>query len=293
MTIARTVVLLAFLAAGRTLGELPAQTPTKAPAEPAWGEPAAGLQAGLVASVAEAEDASGLQILAVLRNAGEKEIEYNSRRIHPVLVLEVRDAAGKRMPTVPPPLPDKPDVAKWHMVRLKPGAKAEYHLSMGIFSPPLPPGTYTVRFALDNARSGAVTVQVRHAASAPEVAAASPDDQGVRGQVVKMTGDFMPGPGPSRGRRTPLAVPVYVFKGRIRPMAKPPREHPALLKVLQADKEGRFELALPPGEYTVVAEIDGALYLNLISGPGEWGSVKVNAGKWTDFTIEDTRGAAF
>ena len=122
--------------------------------------------------------------------------------------------------------------------------------------------------------------------------------QGIEGRVVKLKGNFMPGPGAGNrgGARTPLAVPVHVFKGKVEPFEKPDPDHEQLVKIVRADKKGRFKIGLEPGTYTVVAEIDGKMYLNLmqfVDGKSVWGSVTVKKGQWTTMSIEDTSEAAF
>ena len=131
-----------------------------------------------------------------------------------------------------------------------------------------------------------ITIDVKAAAPAEE-------KQGITGKVLKLKGDFMPGPEPAKGTREPLPVPVWVFKGTVKVFEKPDPKHPSLIKTVQADKDGTYRVGLPPGEYTVVAEIDGKLYLNRFTGDGNWATVKVEADKWTTFNIEDTSGAAF
>ena len=123
--------------------------------------------------------------------------------------------------------------------------------------------------------------------------------QGVAGKVEKLKGNFMPGVvGPGigigrRGQKTPLSVPVHVFRGKVKAFKKPDRNHAALVKVVRSDKDGVFKVELPTGEYTVVAEIDGKLYLNHFTGSGHWATATVRQGQWTTFNIEDTSQAAF
>lgn len=123
-----------------------------------------------------------------------------------------------------------------------------------------------------------------------------PGPQGIQGKVSKLKGDFMPrigSPEPGRNSTTPLAVPVHVFKGKLKAFEKPDPKHPALVKIVQSDKNGEYQLVLPPGEYTVVAEINGKLYLNAFDGEGRWSSVTVKADQWTRQIIDDTSEAAF
>ena len=117
--------------------------------------------------------------------------------------------------------------------------------------------------------------------------------QGVRGAVVKLVGDFLPGAEPARGGHVPLVVLVHVFRGRVQPFEKPDPHHAALVTIVRPDKEGRFSLPLPPGEYTLVAEIDGRLYLNNWLDDGSWATVTVRPGRWSDYTIEDVTEATF
>jgi hypothetical protein len=127
--------------------------------------------------------------------------------------------------------------------------------------------------------------------------AAAEPAQGVSGKVIKMTGNFMPGPGPRPGgTQAPLSVPVHVFKGKVAPFQKPDPRHPQLVKIVNSDKDGAYRVALEPGEYTLVAEIEGKLYLNSFTdGAGKmvWSTVAVTAGKWAIWDIKDSSGAAF
>jgi len=122
------------------------------------------------------------------------------------------------------------------------------------------------------------------------------DAQGVRGVVVKLTGNHMPRVGPARpggGASRPLSVPVHVFKGALKPLARPNPKHPALVKTVRSDKQGNYRASLPPGVYTVVAEIKGKLYLNVLRSDGNWATVTVHPGRWTTWAIRDTSEAAF
>ena len=135
--------------------------------------------------------------------------------------------------------------------------------------------------------------------------AAPLSEQGVAGQVVKLRGNFQPQvtpagepPPASRGKREVLLVPVHVFQGQVEPFEKPNPQHPQLVAIVQPERTGTFRVAVAPGEYTVVAEIDGKLYLNLMTYDAAtkkpaWATVEVRAKKWTTANIEDTSDAAF
>jgi hypothetical protein len=127
--------------------------------------------------------------------------------------------------------------------------------------------------------------------------AAAEPAQGVSGKVIKMTGNFMPGPGPRPGgTQAPLSVPVHVFKGKVAPFLKPDPKHPQLVKIVNSDRDGTYRVALEPGEYTLVAEIEAKLYLNSFTdsaGKMVWSTITVAAGKWATWDIKDSSGAAF
>jgi hypothetical protein len=56
------------------------------------------------------------------------------------LMLEVRDARGRAVPTVPPPVPTGATVT------IAPGQTAQRTFRLNVFDPPLRPGRYTVHF---------------------------------------------------------------------------------------------------------------------------------------------------
>jgi len=84
-----------------------------------------------------------------------------------------------------------------------------------------------------------------------------------------------------------------VFKGTLKPHVKPNPTHPTLAKTVRSDKQGRYRVPLPPGVYTVVAEIKGKLYLNLHRSDGNWATITVHPGQWATWNIRDTSEAAF
>ncbi len=147
-----------------------------------------------------------------------------------------------------------------------------------------------------------LAVAWQSSAAAPSGIPAAEQPQGIEGQVVALEGNFMPGPVvPGQvpgGTKKPLSVPVHVFRGKIEVRERPDPKHPALLAVVRSDKEGTYRAPLPPGEYTVVAEIGGKLYLNIFEFDAAtrktvWPTVVVEPKKWSRWVIEDTSKAAF
>jgi hypothetical protein len=120
--------------------------------------------------------------------------------------------------------------------------------------------------------------------------------EGVDGVVIKLVGDFEPCslPCSTSGTTTPLSVPVHVFRGAHRVVEKLDPKDPALVQSVLADEKGFYQAELPPGVYTVIAEIDGKLYLNAYQGgTDEWATVTVATGAWTEHSIDDDSQAAF
>jgi hypothetical protein len=124
-----------------------------------------------------------------------------------------------------------------------------------------------------------------------------PAAQGLHGKVVKMTGDFMPGPEPPSGTIRPLSVPVHIFRGKVTPFSRPNRNHPRLVKIVKSDSDGYFRCGMPPGEYAAVAEIDGQLHEGVLGSTPEhkwfWFTVVVEPDKWIRYDIQDHTEATF
>ena len=127
--------------------------------------------------------------------------------------------------------------------------------------------------------------------SPPGLTAEGPE--GIRGTVTILTGDFMP-PGPPSGTAAPAAnAPVHVFAGTLQPVAAIDPAAPAYRGTVMTDAEGRFQIALPAGTYTLVTEHDGAPYLNCQDGDGAWCATTISAGTWAELAIVDNAGATY
>jgi hypothetical protein len=117
----------------------------------------------------------------------------------------------------------------------------------------------------------------------------------VCGTVTKLVGNHMPGPGRKRNPGTPLArIPIHVFKGKLKPFELF-TDRPSLSLALTAytDTDGSFEFTVPPGIYTVVAEINGKMYLNSYSSDGYWWYFAIGDGDVLQCNIVDSSEATF
>lgn len=99
---------------------------------------------------------------------------------------------------------------------------------------------------------------------------------GVRGRVLRVGGN---------PAVVPLKVPVHVFKGQ--PTWETANGQPKYDRIAlssMSDSEGRFAIDLPPGEYTMMIELDGVLWGNALkTKDGKYPSFKIKEDAWTDY----------
>lgn len=129
--------------------------------------------------------------------------------------------------------------------------------------------------------------------SSPSSPSPSSTGGGVRGTVTELTGDYMP-PAPPAIPTPVAASHVYVFAAphpMIETAAQVDPADPAYRGTAITDAEGRFELALPPGRYQVVAEVEGHLIASCVAD-GTWCPLEVGA-DWLTVRINDTSRATF
>src|SRR6187549_3275038 len=81
--------------------------------------------------------------------------------------------------------------------------------------------------------------------------AAAPVGQGIRGKALAWVGDFMPGPAtePSRGEIRGISKPITVLRGHHDSAVN---TDALVVTTVTADREGNFEVPLPPGPYTTM-----------------------------------------
>lgn len=68
---------------------------------------------------------------------------------------------------------------------------------------------------------------------------------------------------------------------------------PQLMASAMTNTDGECTIGVVPGEYTVVAEINGRLYLNSFDVDGHWSTVKVKEGETTNHRIVDSSEAFY
>jgi hypothetical protein len=119
------------------------------------------------------------------------------------------------------------------------------------------------------------------------------------GKVEKWEGNFIPSRNAkgANSKVLPLKTKVYIFKGKVKSDGNPaldfsPKVH-KVYAVVNSDETGVFKVQLPPGEYTVFAEINGKLYRNSFDGEGNFSSVTILDGQSQVENIIDSRDAVF
>jgi hypothetical protein len=142
--------------------------------------------------------------------------------------------------------------------------------------------------------------------------------QGIVGVVLSLRGDFMPRilpedePVTTDSKITPVATKIWIFAGKVRPspMKNWPQEFapapisprlplseavklPNRVGWVMSDKDGRFQVGLPVGEYTLLAEYGDDLYLNLFTGDDYFATVQVKLQQITTVELRNTENATF
>jgi len=144
--------------------------------------------------------------------------------------------------------------------------------------------------------------------------------QGIVGTVVSLMGDFMPKILPENTNNTiignsvirPIATRIWIFEGKVKPTPMknwPPEFAPAPISPrlpiseamqlsnrigwVMSDQNGQFQVGLPVGEYTILAEYEDDLYLNLFDGNGYFATVEVKPQQTTTVKLENTEKATW
>jgi hypothetical protein len=136
--VAAALLVVSFAACAAKVD--PPSVPTGAPASSGGNAHVGALVVTLSSTQSSWDRDADAMITAVIENRGSKVVEVPSQVVgSSILMIDVVDSTGRRVPTVPPPLPDG------SMTSFKPGERATHVLRLGVFSPPLASGDYTIR----------------------------------------------------------------------------------------------------------------------------------------------------
>jgi hypothetical protein len=125
--------------------------------------------------------------------------------------------------------------------------------------------------------------------------------QGVKGTVLWLEGNFMPGPGTTSGLTEPVsrevrfyepvtAADIVVATGRSSTLYE--TINGVLVASVTSAQDGSFEVGLPPGTYSVFVEDEGDWFCNAASAAGEC-PVTVTAGAFANYVIRIDYAASY
>ena len=132
-----------------------------------------------------------------------------------------------------------------------------------------------------------------------------PFNQGIQGQVIQVSGDYMPHLSSQRADLSNdqpsnrVQTKVWIFAGQILGTGSPQWSvasaihHPNFVRSVESDRQGHYSVSLSPGEYTVFAQYDATLYLNAFQGNGSFKTVIVNEGEIVDLDLVNISNAIF
>lgn len=125
--------------------------------------------------------------------------------------------------------------------------------------------------------------------------------EGITGMVCLWKGNFMPGSGPRGGviepvRRT-IEIHAATRDGDAVAAADPgpfwTSVSTPLIATVTSGDDGRFEVAVPPGTYSLFVRDSGRLYANGTNGDGIITAVEVVAGAVARTQLDINHGAAY
>ncbi len=125
-------------------------------------------------------------------------------------------------------------------------------------------------------------------------------EQGLRGTINFMEGNHMPGTGPRTGSTKPVAREILIYEKTGPGQVKQESESTFYTQIrtrkiasVWSDNNGRYEVKLPPGTYSVFVKEAGKLYANLSDGQGYINTVTINSNEFTNLDIAINYKAAY
>jgi hypothetical protein len=143
------------------------------------------------------------------------------------------------------------------------------------------------------------------------------ETKGITGSVIKLSGNHFPPVRLPRAKSDPVSTRVWIFAGRIAaPIVRKPytsgsgvtsfspvmsnrwslaeaRKSPNLIGWMSSDSDGRFQVGLKPGEYTLLVEYGKDLYSSGFRDGTSYGSIQVEANQILDIKLINSEDATF
>lgn len=123
--------------------------------------------------------------------------------------------------------------------------------------------------------------------------------QGIRGKVVWVSGNQMPGSGAERTEPKGIKREIYIYA--LTTVAETTQTDGVffsdiksrLVKKVRSKKNGKFCVKLPPGQYSVFVKEENGLFANLFDGENHIHPVTVKPGEYEILTIQVNYTASF
>lgn len=123
--------------------------------------------------------------------------------------------------------------------------------------------------------------------------------QGIRGKVVWVSGNQMPGPGAER--TTPKGIKREIHIYSLTTVGQTTQTDGVFfsdvksqfVKKVRSKKNGKFCVKLPPGQYSVFIKEDKGLFANLFDGENYIHPITVKSGEYEIITIQVNYAASF
>jgi hypothetical protein len=117
--------------------------------------------------------------------------------------------------------------------------------------------------------------------------------QGIRGEILWLSGNQMPGPGKPNHPRLGIQREIHIYK--VTTVEHENQNGPffsdlksELVTKISSKDDGTFKVKLPPGEYSVFVKEPEGLFANLIDQNGKINpiSVEVKRYSWLPITVD-------